>query len=246
MCTHRGNILVKAPCRAEQIRCGYHSRRFDLAGRMLFMPEFAGVRNFPADSDHLPEVPFAQWGGHGFAALAPAAPLAAFLGELTERIGWIPVERFVASPERRRDYEVDAHWALYVENYLEGFHIPFVHGSLAKVIDYGAYTTELFPTAIRGDAFAVANNLLGRVGYVVAPAVVGWGAGHIGWGRAVSLTVIPLVVALVLILARLPETRGRELEETSALGGPAAASSPADRLPLSSRTADPPRPPRPL
>src|SRR5262245_7763009 len=34
VCTHRGNLLVRSACRAKQIRCGYHSRRFDLAGRM--------------------------------------------------------------------------------------------------------------------------------------------------------------------------------------------------------------------
>ncbi len=33
---------------------------------------------------------------------------------------------------------------MYCENYLEGFHIPFVHAGLNAVIDYGAYTTELF------------------------------------------------------------------------------------------------------
>ena len=37
VCTHRGNLLVREACRAEQIRCGYHSRRFDLAGRMTFI-----------------------------------------------------------------------------------------------------------------------------------------------------------------------------------------------------------------
>jgi choline monooxygenase len=39
---------------------------------------------------------------------------------------------------------VQANWALYCDNYLEGFHIPFVHASLNEAIDYGAYTTELF------------------------------------------------------------------------------------------------------
>jgi choline monooxygenase len=39
---------------------------------------------------------------------------------------------------------VRANWALYVDNYLEGFHIPFVHASLNEAIDYGEYTTELF------------------------------------------------------------------------------------------------------
>jgi choline monooxygenase len=39
---------------------------------------------------------------------------------------------------------VRANWALYVENYLEGFHIPYVHAGLAEAIDYGEYRTELF------------------------------------------------------------------------------------------------------
>jgi choline monooxygenase len=44
----------------------------------------------------------------------------------------------------KRDYEVNAHWALYCENYLEGFHIPYVHKSLNEIVDYGTYTTETF------------------------------------------------------------------------------------------------------
>ena len=39
---------------------------------------------------------------------------------------------------------MNAQWALYCENYLEGFHIPFVHHSLNEVVDYGTYTTETF------------------------------------------------------------------------------------------------------
>ena len=41
-------------------------------------------------------------------------------------------------------FKVKANWALYCENYLEGFHIPFVHAGLNAVIDFGNYTTELF------------------------------------------------------------------------------------------------------
>jgi hypothetical protein len=43
-----------------------------------------------------------------------------------------------------RDFDIEAHWALYVENYLEGFHIPFVHAGLNQVVDYGSYSSELF------------------------------------------------------------------------------------------------------
>jgi choline monooxygenase len=144
VCTHRANLLVTAPCRAEQIRCGYHSRRFDLAGRMTFMPEFADARDFPSDADHLPQVAFANWAGHGFASLAPSAPFDAFFGDVRALVAWLPVGQYHHDPRRDRDYTIAAHWALYVENYLEGFHIPFVHAGLNEAVDYASYTTELF------------------------------------------------------------------------------------------------------
>ena len=145
VCTHRGNILVtEARNGVEQIRCGYHSRRFDLAGRMTFMPEFGQAKNFPSAADNLPRVPFAEWAGHGFAAVDPATPLEAFLGDMQQRIAWLPVQRFRADAAASRDYVVRAHWALYVENYLEELHIPFVHPGLSRVVDCASYAHELF------------------------------------------------------------------------------------------------------
>jgi choline monooxygenase len=47
-------------------------------------------------------------------------------------------------PSRDREFVVHANWALYVENYLEGFHIPFVHAGLNEVVDYGSYSSELY------------------------------------------------------------------------------------------------------
>jgi choline monooxygenase len=143
VCTHRGNILVPVPCRADQIRCGYHSRRFDLAGRMTFMPGFERAENFPAPSDHLPRVPFAEFAGHGFASLAPAAPFEAFIADVRARLAWMPFDELRHDPARDRDFEVAAHWALYVENYLEGLHIPFLHPALHQVLDMEFYSYHL-------------------------------------------------------------------------------------------------------
>ncbi len=108
VCTHRGNLLVGAACRADQIRCGYHSRRFDLAGNMTFMPEFGDAKNFPAASDNLPVVPFGSWAGHGFASLNPAAPLDEFLAAVKARLSWLPVEKFAFDADRSRDYVIGA------------------------------------------------------------------------------------------------------------------------------------------
>ncbi len=145
VCTHRGNILVREPCtRVEQIRCGYHSRRFDLSGRMTFMPEFGQAKDFPSADDDLPQVAFAAWANHGFASLDPVAPMQSFLGELEARLAWLPVARFRAAAASSRDYVINAHWALYVENFLEDLHIPFVHPELCQKIDTGGYAHELF------------------------------------------------------------------------------------------------------
>lgn len=79
-----------------------------------------------------------------------------------------------------------------------------------------AYNTELFPTDARGDAFAWSNNLLGRIGYVLSPVLVGLVARELGaWGPVMQATAIFPLVAVALIYALLPETRARELEDTA-------------------------------
>ena len=143
VCTHRGNLLVKAPCRGKQIRCGYHSRRFELDGRMTFMPEFKEAKDFPSASDDLPRLPFAEWAGQAFVALDTAVPFDAFLGEALASVAGDPVAQLTHDTSRDREFSVHANWALYVENYLEGFHIPFVHAGLNEVVDYGSYSSEL-------------------------------------------------------------------------------------------------------
>ena len=78
-------------------------------------------------------------------------------------------------------------------------------------------TTELFPTELRGDAFVWSNNLLGRIGYVLSPVVLGTLARDRGWGPVLRASVVFPVVGLLLLLWWLPETRGRELEQTASV-----------------------------
>ena len=142
VCTHRGKILIENECHANGIRCGYHGRRFDLDGKFLSMPEFETAENFPTEKDNLPKIPFEIWNNFLFASMNPVAPLIEFIAEINKKISFFKFEnlQFVSA----KDYTVKAHWALYCENYLEGFHIPFVHKSLNETIDYGSYKTETF------------------------------------------------------------------------------------------------------
>lgn len=88
-----------------------------------------------------------------------------------------------------------------------------IFGVSAVLPVLNTYNTELFPTRVRSDAFAWSNNILGRVGYVLAPLIVGSMAQTWGWGPSVSVTALGPLIALALILLWLPETKGRELEE---------------------------------
>jgi len=90
----------------------------------------------------------------------------------------------------------------------------FGSGAVQPVLN--AFTTELFPTNLRSQAFAWTSNLLGRSGALAAPLAVSAAAGSHGWALSVSATAIFPLIALGLIAAYLPETAGRELEETAA------------------------------
>jgi len=145
VCTHRGNILAERPCKLNDIRCKYHGRRFQLDGKFLSMPEFKEVENFPAPEDNLSQLPLFKLGKWLFTSLNKSHQPEHFFGDMINRVSWMPFQDFHFRPELSRDYIVNAHWALYCENYLEGFHIPFVHAGLNAVIDYSNYTTEIFP-----------------------------------------------------------------------------------------------------
>ncbi len=145
VCTHRGNLLVhEAKEGVDGLRCRYHGRRFRLDGGFVSMPEFEGAEGFPSETDDLAQVPLAPFGPLLFASVRPAMPFDA----LTEPMRASPpdaMRSLVFSPERSRDYEVHANWALYCDNYLEGFHIPFVHPGLNAAVEYDSYETHLHP-----------------------------------------------------------------------------------------------------
>jgi len=144
VCTHRGNLVVYEPCRLNQLRCKYHGRLFSLDGKFISMPEFKEVEDFPSETDNLHKLPVFEWGKLLFTSLHPNLKAEEFFGEMMQRMNWFPVDKLAYRQDLSSNYTVKANWALYCENYLEGFHIPFVHAGLNQVLDFGEYTTEIF------------------------------------------------------------------------------------------------------
>ncbi|MDX1333013.1 MAG: SRPBCC family protein, partial [Robiginitalea sp.] len=139
------------------------------------MPEFETALGFPTPCDDLPRFPLRRWGPFLFAGLTPSFDFQEVIDGMNQRVGFLPLNAFEEDPERHKDYNIQAHWALYCDNYLEGFHIPFVHEDLNKVLDYGDYETVL------GTHF----NL--QIGYAgEGETVFDLPEGHVDYGKKVA------------------------------------------------------------
>lgn len=144
VCTHRGNILIEKPRSSGPLVCGYHGRKFNLQGKVEFMPEFEKVEGYPRDCDHLTQVDISQWHQFLFVNLKKKLVFDSIRQALDERVGFLDIASFKRSENLCKEYSVKAHWALYCDNYLEGFHIPFVHPGLNQAVEYGSYETVLY------------------------------------------------------------------------------------------------------
>ncbi len=149
VCTHRGAILAEACSDSAVLRCRYHGRRFDLDGSMTKCPGFEDAKDFPRPDENLRRLPLEQVGPLRFTSIDPVLPFDEWSAPLRQTLKEYDGETFTFDPSSSRTFEIDASWALYCENFLEGFHIPFVHPELNRGLDFSRYRTELEPYAVR-------------------------------------------------------------------------------------------------
>jgi len=145
VCTHRGMVLCDEKSPSKKIRCPYHGRRFSLQGAMENAPGFEEALNFPRPEDDLARLPIRTWGPMSFVSIFPQRSFEAWVAPLEERLGFLPLEDFRLDVAGIQVFEMDAQWELYVENYLEGFHLPWVHKGLSAAIDAPNYRLQTFP-----------------------------------------------------------------------------------------------------
>lgn len=79
-----------------------------------------------------------------------------------------------------------------------------------------ALSSELFPTRARATGFSLTVQVVGQLGWTLAPVFAGLLSAAVGGlGNAVSLFAAGPLIGAVLVLGYIPETRGRTLEELS-------------------------------
>jgi choline monooxygenase len=142
ICRHRAGPLALCDGQgAKRLRCAYHGWAYDLQGQLKTAPEMQRAEGFDRSKIHLEPIDVEIWGGLVFARTrgGPALDtILAGIGDLSD-----PAELAAMRHHHSRSYPVRANWKVYVDNYLEGYHLPFVHPGLTQVVSYPEYKTEL-------------------------------------------------------------------------------------------------------
>jgi choline monooxygenase len=151
VCRHRATRLLDGDAREvgrhHRIRCPYHSWTYDTDGNCLGTPLFEGsdvpagqepifdtsiARGFDRADHGLLPVSVDSWGLFLFVNLSPdPEPLTTALGDLPQRFADHRLGEW--TPLRRRTYDVAANHKLVGENFMEYYHLPWVHPELNQV-----------------------------------------------------------------------------------------------------------------
>ena len=141
VCRHRAGPVATGSGTCRSFVCGYHGWVYGLTGDLLATREFDEVENFDRADHSLPRFETATWGPLVFVRLIHSGPsLEEVLGGLHEMVETDDLASFRFA--HRKDWFIDCNWKVYVDNYLEGYHIPIVHPALNEELDYENYRVE--------------------------------------------------------------------------------------------------------
>ena len=148
VCTHRGHLVCNKTKKTKSLVCRYHGRKFDFSGELKNAPGFDEANNFPRSQDDLRSFPIKEWMNFIFVSLKRGIDINPVLNDIESRVKGFPFNDIRLSKSISNTFEINAHWALYCENYLEGFHVPFVHKGLSKEINNSTYETILLDNGV--------------------------------------------------------------------------------------------------
>jgi choline monooxygenase len=144
VCRHRAGPLALCNGKgARALHCKYHGWTYTLEGQLRSAPEMQDACDFKVEDIRLPPLRVHEWQGLVFVALSEEVPpFDEVYAGIAGRIA--PIDLAAMRYLRRDSYELECNWKVYIDNFLEGYHLPHVHPGLSRVLDYRAYDTELF------------------------------------------------------------------------------------------------------
>lgn len=142
VCSHRGMRLVNETKKTNGlVICPYHAWSYDLNGNLKATPHIGGVGNnqvegFCREKHGLKPVRSHSWMGVLFINLSgDAVEFSDYIAPLTTRyapyIGNKGMDKLVQSKsDAGFSMELECNWKLAIENYCEGYHLPWIHPDL--------------------------------------------------------------------------------------------------------------------
>ncbi len=130
VCRHRGAKAAAQPCgQSRRLTCRFHGWTYDLEGRLRGLPQPEAFGEADRSGIGLASLPIAE--RHGLIFVRPQADggpidLDTVLGGVSTELEDHRSERHVLAT---RSWEVDCNWKVLLDNFLEMYHVPLLHGS---------------------------------------------------------------------------------------------------------------------
>jgi choline monooxygenase len=144
VCRHRAGPLAddgQGKCEGQLV-CRYHGWRYALDGRLASARDFGPAEGFDPREYSLRGVKCQSWRGFIFINMdEKAGALEDTIAPLIAKTTHLPLEKFRF--ERQTTHDINCNWKTYVENYLEGYHIPLVHPFLNSAVDASKYEVDV-------------------------------------------------------------------------------------------------------
>lgn len=142
VCKHRGGPLAVQPGCGKTLTCKYHGWTYRLDGSLRGVPKFDRAELFDPAEFGLTEVQAMEWCGMVFVRLeAGGWEAGQVLDPILAQTSPIDIRRMTF--KQRVVYELDCDWKVYVDNFLEGYHIPHVHPDLCDLLTFSEYSTRI-------------------------------------------------------------------------------------------------------
>ncbi|MEA2245924.1 MAG: choline monooxygenase [Solirubrobacteraceae bacterium] len=142
VCRHRAGPVAMDCGRRKAFQCPYHGWTYELDGRIRATQGMDGTEGFDPAAMRLPEFRVDTWGPLVWVALDEGVPpLEEWLGAITPRMPNYHLDELEYVGGRR--WYIPCNWKLYVDNYMEGYHIPFIHPGLNQALSPDVYTYKL-------------------------------------------------------------------------------------------------------
>jgi choline monooxygenase len=142
VCLHRAGPVAMGCGKRKSLQCPYHGWTYELDGSVRGTRGMEGAEAFDPEAMRLPEFRVDTWGPLVWVSLDPDVPaLDAWLADIAPRSDRYRLEdlQYVGG----REWYIPCNWKMYVDNYMEGYHIPFIHPGLNQALDPAIYTYAL-------------------------------------------------------------------------------------------------------